>query len=140
VDKCLVEWMLNLMMERRVHMVVDGQEGQEQSVPTGLRQGSPTSPIVFVIYMHDLHQYIECRFQGITSFSFVDDFTWLDKQRSFSAIAQRMLYSSNGQNRRQFFCRGVLAHDGRHGIMTSANHDLLISLPNVAVFASTHLA
>jgi hypothetical protein len=37
--------------------------------------------------MHDLHEYIECRFQGITRFSREDDFTLLDKQRSFSAIA-----------------------------------------------------
>lgn len=68
IDKCLVEWMLDFMTDRRVRMVVDGQEGQELSVMTGLAQGSPASPILFAIYMHDLHKYVERRFRGITSF------------------------------------------------------------------------
>jgi hypothetical protein len=70
-------------------MVVDGQEGQELSVTTGLPQGSPASPILFAIYMNDLHEYVETLFPGIMSFSFVDDFTWLDKQCTVSAISKQ---------------------------------------------------
>jgi hypothetical protein len=54
VDECLVMWMLDFMTKRRVHMVVDGQEGQELVVTTGLPQGSPASPILFAIHMYDL--------------------------------------------------------------------------------------
>jgi hypothetical protein len=36
IDECLVEWVLDFMMDHRVRMVVDGQEGQEMAVTTGL--------------------------------------------------------------------------------------------------------
>lgn len=88
VDEGLVGWMLDFMTETWVCMVVDGEEGQELSVTTGLPQESPASPILFTIYMHALHKYVEMHFPGITSFSFVDDFTWLDKQRTFSAVSK----------------------------------------------------
>jgi hypothetical protein len=89
IDECLVLWMLDFMMDSRVCMVVDGQEGQELAVTMGLPQGSLASPILFAIYMHDLYEYIERCFPGLTSFSFVDDFTWLDKQPTFAAISKR---------------------------------------------------
>jgi hypothetical protein len=56
VDECLVMWMLDFMMERWVHMVVDGQKGQELAVTTGLPQGSAAGPILFAIHMYDLHE------------------------------------------------------------------------------------
>jgi hypothetical protein len=45
IDECLIEWVLDFMTDRSVHMVVDGQEA-------GLPQGSPASPILLrYIYM-----------------------------------------------------------------------------------------
>jgi hypothetical protein len=65
IDECLVMWMLDFMIERWVRMVVDGQEGQELAVTTGLSQGSPALPLLFAIYMHDLHEYVERWFPGL---------------------------------------------------------------------------
>jgi hypothetical protein len=77
IDECLVRWMLDFMADRRVRMVVDGQEGDEMAVSTGLPQGSPVSPILFAIYMADIHQAVESRVTGARGISFVDDITWL---------------------------------------------------------------
>jgi hypothetical protein len=75
IDQCLVNWVLDFMMDRRVHMVVDGQEGQEMEVTMGLPQGSPASPILFAVYMHDVHEFVERQLSSVVSFSFMDDFT-----------------------------------------------------------------
>jgi hypothetical protein len=77
IDECLVKWMLDVMSDRSVKMVVDGQEGPQLAVNTGLPQGSPVSPVLFAIYMADIHQEIEDAVQGSSGLSFVDDVTWL---------------------------------------------------------------
>jgi hypothetical protein len=79
IDECLVMWMLAFMIERWVRMVVDGQEGQELAVTTGLPQGSPALPLLFAIYMHDLHEYVERGFPGLrASLSWTTSRSWIN--------------------------------------------------------------
>jgi hypothetical protein len=59
IDECLVKWMLNFMSDRSINMVVDGQEGPQLAINTGLSQGSPVSLVLFAIYMADIHQEIK---------------------------------------------------------------------------------
>jgi hypothetical protein len=59
LDECLVGWVDSFMRNRRVRMVVDGQEGEEMEVTTGLPQGSPVSPILFAIYIAGVHSAVE---------------------------------------------------------------------------------
>jgi hypothetical protein len=87
VDENLVNWMLDFMMDRWVHRVVDGTEGHELLVNSGLPQGSLASPILFAIYMHDLHDYVESGIPEAVSFSFVDDFTWQCTNPSVRTLA-----------------------------------------------------
>ena len=77
LDENLVGWTSNFMTERRVQMVVDGQEGDEMEVTTGLPQGSAVSPILFAIYIAEVHEFVESRVPGVRALSFVDDVTWL---------------------------------------------------------------
>ena len=58
-------------------MVVDEQEGDEMEVTTRLPQGSAVSPILFAIYIAEVHGFVESRVPGVRALSFVDDVTWL---------------------------------------------------------------
>ena len=58
-------------------MVVDGQEGDDTEVTTGLPQGSAVSPILFAIYIAEVHEFVESRVPGVRALPFVDDVTWL---------------------------------------------------------------
>ena len=81
VDENLVGWKFSFMRERRIQMVIDGHEEEEMEVTTGLPQGSAVSPILFIIYIREVHGAVEdkCDF---TSISFVDGVRWLAKGRS----------------------------------------------------------
>jgi len=75
----LVRWVENFMEERKVIMSMDGREGDSMDVQTGVPQGSPVSPVLFVIYLSGLFGEVEekegdCESEGI---SFVDDVAWV---------------------------------------------------------------
>ena len=57
-------------------MVVDRQEGDEMEA-TGLSQGSAVSPILFAIYIAEVHEFVGSRVPGVRALSFADDVTWL---------------------------------------------------------------
>ena len=63
------------MRDRKMVMWVDGQEGQAREVTTGLPQGSPTSPVLFTVYMADIHKEVEQRVDDCGGLLFVDDIT-----------------------------------------------------------------
>ena len=77
VDECLVHWTDSFMRDRRVIMSIDGQEGEEMGVTTGLPQGSPVSPVLFALYIAEIHQAVESQMEDCRGISFVDDVTWI---------------------------------------------------------------
>jgi len=75
----LVRWVESFMQERKVIMSMDGKEGDSMDVETGVPQGSPVSPVLFIIYLAGLFGKVakeeeECEREGI---SFVDDVAWV---------------------------------------------------------------
>jgi hypothetical protein len=90
IDQCLVKWMLDFMSDRSVKMVVDGQEGTQFAVNMGLPQGSPVSPVLFAIYMADIHQAIEEAIEGSSGLSFIDDVTWLIEASGIPQLIRKM--------------------------------------------------
>ena len=77
IDECLVAWVNSFMRDRRVIMSVDGRDGDAMDATTGLPQGSPISPVLFAIYIAEIHDAVERQVEVIQSISFVDDITWL---------------------------------------------------------------
>jgi hypothetical protein len=67
----------SFMEERLVVMAFDGYEGPEIEVISGLLQGSAVSPILFAIYIADIHSEVEGKINSVRALSFVDDITWL---------------------------------------------------------------
>ena len=78
VDEDIVGWAGSFMQDKRVSMVIDGQEEEDLEVTTGLPQGSSVSPILFIIYVSGIHQAGEGGgLARVRSLSFADDVTWI---------------------------------------------------------------
>jgi len=53
------------MEDRKVIMSMDGKEGDSMDVETGVPQGSPVSPVLFVIYLSGLFGQVEEKEKGV---------------------------------------------------------------------------
>jgi hypothetical protein len=56
----------------------------------GLLQGSPVLPVLFAIYMADIHQDIEEAIEGSSGLSFVNDVMWLIEAPSIPQLIRKM--------------------------------------------------
>jgi len=88
----LVRWVESFMEERKVIVSMDGKEGDSMDVETGVPQGSPVSPVLFVIYLSGLFGQVEekeeeCGSEGI---SFVDDVAWVVEGEDVEECTQRL--------------------------------------------------
>jgi hypothetical protein len=59
-------------------------------VNTGLPQGLPVSPVLFAIYMADIHQEINDQVEGSIGLSFVDDVTWLVEASTIPQLIKKL--------------------------------------------------
>jgi hypothetical protein len=73
MDGDLVRWVASFLSNRRALLVIDGHAGKEVPVSSGLPQGSPVSPILFVLYVRLLATAIESAVPGVRGLSFMDD-------------------------------------------------------------------
>jgi hypothetical protein len=88
----LVRWVENFMEERKVIMLMDGKKGDSMDVETGVSQGSPVLPALFVIYLPGLFADVEkeeeeCESEGI---SFVDDVARVVEGQDVGECTQRL--------------------------------------------------
>ena len=51
IDGDLICWTRSFLTDRKIQLVIDGHNNQEKEVETGIPQGSPVSPILFLIYI-----------------------------------------------------------------------------------------
>jgi ribonuclease HI len=72
-DERLISWVASFLQGRKAVLVIDGHEGREHPVSSGLPQGSPVSPILFLLYVSGLGAAIEREIPGMKVLSFVDD-------------------------------------------------------------------
>lgn len=56
-----------------IQLVIDGHENKEREIETGIPQGSPVSPILFLIYISGVFDKLTEISPPVTSLSFVDD-------------------------------------------------------------------
>ena len=76
VEADLIHWTMSFMTDRRVKLVLDGEVGEENPVDTGVPQGSPAAPILFITYLSGIFDAVEKAAPGISGLSFVDDIGW----------------------------------------------------------------
>ena len=90
LDENLVQWTDSFMQDRWVIMNVNGHDGERERVTTGLPQGSPVSPILFGIYISEVHEAVHSRVSDTAGLSFVDDVTWFVTGPNVATIRERL--------------------------------------------------
>lgn len=65
-----------------------GHDNQEKEVNTRILQGSPASPILFLIHISGVFEQIEKQLPRIVSLSFVDDLGFIAPEVSVKEIAK----------------------------------------------------
>ena len=57
LPSAVISWVYHFISDRRASMLVDGVRGEEKSVDTGVPQGSPVSPLLFLLYTVERYAY-----------------------------------------------------------------------------------
>ena len=87
VEGDLVRWTESFVSDRKD---LNGQEGGNHEVETGILQGSPVSPILFTVYLSGLFGYVEERVPSVKALSFVDDVAWATEGDTEDDISQTL--------------------------------------------------
>lgn len=83
----------SFMRNRRVIMS-NRQGGELLEVTTGLPQASPISPVLFAIYITDIHRAVESQADNSRGIFFADDVTWLVEGATVDEVVQRLEQSA----------------------------------------------
>jgi hypothetical protein len=90
LDNDLIRWTLSFLTDRRVSLIIDGYKAPEQPIDLGLSQGSPVSPILFLIYIRGVFQAIERQVPGIKALFYADDIGLIAQGSSVSEICWQL--------------------------------------------------
>src|SRR5690606_25990012 len=80
----LVHWVEHFMTERSIQLAFDGQQEELVSVETGIPQGSPVSPILFLIYLKPLFDKLEKKHPNLQFPSYIDDVAIIATSRTLA--------------------------------------------------------
>jgi hypothetical protein len=69
----IVRWVDSFLSNGRAMLVIDGQTGETRAIKASLPQGSPASPVLFILSVSALFQWLEDRHSTLQAISFVDD-------------------------------------------------------------------
>ena len=90
IEPDLIRWTGSFMSDRQVKLVLDGKTGEASPVDTGILQGSPAAPILFVTYLSGIFDEVEAEVPGIRGLSFVDDIGWWVEGADDEAVAAKL--------------------------------------------------
>ena len=90
VDGNLVTWTGSFLIDRKVQLVIDGHDNKEREIETGIPQGSPVSPIFFLIYISGVFDKISKTNPLVTSLSFVDNLGFIASRSSVTEIVRSL--------------------------------------------------
>jgi len=87
VEVDLIQWTMIFMSDHQVKLVLDGETSEPYPVDTGLPQGSPAAPILFITYLSGIFEAVEKAVPGVSGLSFVDDIGWWPEGRDEEVLA-----------------------------------------------------
>ena len=77
IPQFLIKWTESFLTDRQAQLVIDGFTCSLKDTNSGVPQGSPVSPILFIIYLSGIFNKIEEQNPEITALSFADDIAFL---------------------------------------------------------------
>jgi retron-type reverse transcriptase len=69
----IVRWVNSFLSDRRAMLIIDGRTGDMYSIQAGLPQGSPVSPVLFILSVSALFPWLEDGHTSLQGTYFVDD-------------------------------------------------------------------
>lgn len=78
------------MTDRKVQLVIDGHENNEREIETGIPQGSPVSPILFLIYISGVFEEVTRICPLATSLSSIDDLGFIVSGSSVKEVGKAL--------------------------------------------------
>jgi len=90
IEPDLVRWADSFMSDRKVKLVLEGREGGEHKVETGVPQGPPVAPILFTAHLSGVFDQVEAACPGVQGLSFVDDVAWWADGKSEAEVAETL--------------------------------------------------
>ncbi|KAL2012391.1 hypothetical protein VTN00DRAFT_5109 [Thermoascus crustaceus] len=90
IDGDLICWVRSFLADRRVQLMIDGTQCPEHPISSGVPQGSPVSPILFVIYLSGIFEAVEAAVPGIRALSFADDIGLIASGTSVEQICKQL--------------------------------------------------
>ena len=61
----VLNWVKHFLSHRTTALAFDGEREELQPMQTGIPQGSPISPILFLLYLKPLFDELECKYPSI---------------------------------------------------------------------------
>ena len=99
----LVTWTDHFMSNRKIALAFDGEREEMETVETGIPQGSPTSPILFLIYLKPLFNKLNAIHPSLKVPSYMDDVALVTTGKSerinCKALAEAALTAFNWAER-----------------------------------------
>ena len=90
LDGDLIRWVQSFLTDRWVQLQIDNTQCPAHPVNSGVPQGSPVSPILFIIYLSGVFDAIERRVNGIQCLSFADDIGLLAPGYSVREVCKKL--------------------------------------------------
>ena len=81
-------WFRSYLTNRQQKVVINGFESKNQVMKHGVPQGSVLGPILFLIYINDLHRSIK----HCTTYHFADDTNLLNISKDYATLQRRVNY------------------------------------------------